>query len=206
LADAGDGLEDANFTVKTANAAILRLTKEDEWMNEVLASIDTLRTGLTDLIDQIFANDINKAITLSKTAFSNMQFRAALKVAVFDFQNDRNYYRASASNGMHRDLVSRFMQVFILLISPICPHWAEKKWKDLAKAGLVKPGLVVEQLWPVAGDYDADLAAKADYLKDLSRDLRLGFDSRPTVKKGKKPSVEDLRPVGFFFVSLMTNY
>lgn len=36
LADAGDGMDDANFETTTANAAILRLTKELAWMEEQL--------------------------------------------------------------------------------------------------------------------------------------------------------------------------
>jgi leucyl-tRNA synthetase len=36
LADAGDSLEDANFESSTADAAILRLTTEEEWMREVM--------------------------------------------------------------------------------------------------------------------------------------------------------------------------
>ena len=35
LADAGDGLMDANFGQDTANATILRLTKEETWIKEV---------------------------------------------------------------------------------------------------------------------------------------------------------------------------
>ncbi|GJP35119.1 hypothetical protein CLOM_g19637 [Closterium sp. NIES-68] len=48
LADAGDTVDDANFVEETANAAILRLTKEMTWMEEVLASAATeggLRSG-----------------------------------------------------------------------------------------------------------------------------------------------------------------
>ncbi len=36
LADAGDALDDANFETTTANAAILRLTKELAWIEDVL--------------------------------------------------------------------------------------------------------------------------------------------------------------------------
>jgi leucyl-tRNA synthetase len=36
LADAGDGMDDANFETSTANAAILRLTKELAWLEETL--------------------------------------------------------------------------------------------------------------------------------------------------------------------------
>lgn len=37
LADAGDTMDDANFETTTANAAILRLTKELAWIEECLA-------------------------------------------------------------------------------------------------------------------------------------------------------------------------
>jgi len=37
LADAGDGMDDANFETTTANAAILRLTKELAWIEEMLS-------------------------------------------------------------------------------------------------------------------------------------------------------------------------
>jgi leucyl-tRNA synthetase len=37
LADAGDGMDDANFETTVANAAILRLTKEIAWIKEMLA-------------------------------------------------------------------------------------------------------------------------------------------------------------------------
>jgi leucyl-tRNA synthetase len=196
LADAGDGLEDANFTVKTANSAILRLTKEDEWINEIISSIDTLRDGPQNtLMDQIFANDINRAIIETDKAYASMQFRAGLKSSVYELINDRNFYRAASGNGIHKELILRYIEVFILLISPICPHWAEKKWKDLKK-----PGLVVNAPWPVAGSYDPTLTLKAEYIKDLSRDVRLGFETRATAKKGKKPSQEDLRPVRIFRV------
>ena len=36
MADAGDGLEDANFVQTTANAEVLRLASELEWMDLVL--------------------------------------------------------------------------------------------------------------------------------------------------------------------------
>lgn len=36
LADAGDGMDDANFETTTANAAILRLTRDVAWIEEML--------------------------------------------------------------------------------------------------------------------------------------------------------------------------
>jgi len=38
LADAGDGMDDANFVTETENSAVMRLTKEISWMEEVVAA------------------------------------------------------------------------------------------------------------------------------------------------------------------------
>ena len=64
LADAGDGLEDANFAPETANKLILRLTKEEAWIEEMLALVAAkkLRTGPQSFWDKVFANEINVAI------------------------------------------------------------------------------------------------------------------------------------------------
>ncbi|PNX75749.1 leucine-tRNA ligase cytoplasmic-like, partial [Trifolium pratense] len=63
LADAGDGVDDANFVFETANAAILRLTKELAWYEENLAAEATLRTGPPSIYaDRVFANEINIAV------------------------------------------------------------------------------------------------------------------------------------------------
>ena len=45
LADAGDSIEDANFTATTADTGILRLYTYIEWVQETLASLDKLRKG-----------------------------------------------------------------------------------------------------------------------------------------------------------------
>ena len=37
LADAGDGLEDANFAADTCNAAIMKLCREEKWIEEFIS-------------------------------------------------------------------------------------------------------------------------------------------------------------------------
>lgn len=53
LADAGDNLEDANFEKGKADVAILRLTQEEEYTNEMLEAkaAGTLRTGDKEFAD-----------------------------------------------------------------------------------------------------------------------------------------------------------
>lgn len=94
LADAGDGLDDANFEGKTANAAILRLTKELTWIEQIMASQDSLRPGPpTSFLDRVFDNEINIAIRKSFDAYDKLLFREALKTGWYDLQSARDRYR-----------------------------------------------------------------------------------------------------------------
>lgn len=62
LADAGDGVEDANFEEAVANQIILRMFTLKEWCEEVIND-DKLRTGPADeLWDQLFDNEINSLV------------------------------------------------------------------------------------------------------------------------------------------------
>uniref|UniRef100_A0A8C6KZK3 Leucine--tRNA ligase, cytoplasmic n=1 Tax=Nothobranchius furzeri TaxID=105023 RepID=A0A8C6KZK3_NOTFU len=56
LADAGDTVEDANFVETMADAGILRLYTWVEWVKEMIANQNNLRTGLMDTFnDRVFA-------------------------------------------------------------------------------------------------------------------------------------------------------
>ena len=55
LADAGDTVEDANFMESMADAGILRLYAYLEWVKEMLATVDSLRTGPAEQFgDKVF--------------------------------------------------------------------------------------------------------------------------------------------------------
>ncbi|XP_020088202.1 leucine--tRNA ligase, cytoplasmic-like [Ananas comosus] len=205
LADAGDGMDDANFVFETANAAILRLTKELTWMEEVLAAENSLREGPpSTYADKVFANEINYAVVLSEKHFNAFMFREALKTGFYDLQAARDEYRFSCgAGGMNRDLLFRFMDVQTRLIAPICPHYAEHVWKNLLK----KQGFVIKAGWPEAEAPDLTLRIANKYLQDsivLMRKLLQKQESGP--KKGKKgapapPAEENKLTAGLIYVN-----
>ncbi|XP_060670143.1 leucine--tRNA ligase, cytoplasmic isoform X1 [Ziziphus jujuba] len=164
LADAGDGLDDANFVFETANAAILRLTKEIAWMKEVMEADSSLRRGPpSTYADYVFANEINIAVKMTEQNYQDYMFREALKTGFYDLQTARDEYRFSCGyGGMNHDLVYRFMDVQTRLISPICPHYAEYVWRELLK----KEGFVVKAGWPVSATPDLTLKSANKYLQD----------------------------------------
>ncbi|KZV53257.1 leucine--tRNA ligase, cytoplasmic [Dorcoceras hygrometricum] len=202
LADAGDGMDDANFVFETANAAILRLTKEISWMEEVLAAESTLRTGpSTTYADRVFNNEIDIAAKMTEKNYSEYMFREALKSGFYDLQAARDEYRLScASGGMNRDLLWRFMDVQTRLITPICPHYAEYVWKELLK----KDGYAVKAGWPEADSPDLTLKKANKYLQDSIVSMRKLLQKQISgSKKAKTPAadIQNKPTVGLIFVN-----
>jgi len=97
LADAGDGLMDANFGKDTANATILRLTKEETWIKEVLeAEAGTFREGeCTEFMDRVFECQMNQCIETATKCFEEMKFHDALVACYYDMGNARDQYRVN---------------------------------------------------------------------------------------------------------------
>lgn len=199
LADAGDAMDDANFVFETANSAILRLTKEIAWMEQVIRAgsmepvsggeADALRSGpTTSFADRVFENEINIAIEETQKNYDNYMFRDALKTGFYDLQAARDEYRlACGAAGMHKDLLWRFMDVQTRLITPFCPHYAEHVWTELLK----KEGYAVTAGWPaVSKPRDLILQRANTYLQEVIKTLRnvLQKQSAPKkVKQGKGP-------------------
>ena len=50
----------------TANSAILRLTKELAWAEEVLRALDGLRAGARGFHDRVFANEMDVAVAAAR--------------------------------------------------------------------------------------------------------------------------------------------
>jgi len=182
LADAGDGLDDANFSTKTANAAILRLYTQVKWIEEVLAAKDMRSGPASTFMDRVFENQINRAIIDTDTHYAQTNYREALRTGFFELQSARDTYRVDVgTEGMNRDLLLRFIEVQTLLLAPICPHVCEHVWKLLGK-----PGSVRRAAWPQAGPVDALLLKQDTYLHVAAHDFRLKKDIYLKGKRGRK--------------------
>lgn len=206
LADAGDGVDDANFVFETANAAILRLTKELAWMKEVMDAEASLRSGPpSKYADRVFANEMNLAVKMTEQHYQNYMFREALKSGFYDLQAARDEYRFScAASGLNRDLIWRFMDVQTRLLTPICPHYAEHVWREYLK----KYGYVVRAGWPEAGAPDMTLKSANKYLQDSIVQMRKLLQkqvsgSKRGLKRGASVTqlAEDKKLVGLIYVN-----
>ncbi|KAL9836093.1 leucine--tRNA ligase, cytoplasmic [Geothlypis trichas] len=186
LADAGDTVEDANFVEAMADAGILRLYTWVEWVKEMIANRDSLRSGPASTFnDRVFASEMNAGIMKTEQNYEKMMFKEALKTGFFEFQAAKDKYRELAIEGMHRELVFQFIEVQTLLLAPICPHLCEHIWSLLGKADSI-----MRASWPAAGPVDEALVRSSQYLMEAAHELRLRLKSHLAPAKGKKSTKE----------------
>nr|XP_061801544.1 leucine--tRNA ligase, cytoplasmic-like isoform X1 [Nerophis lumbriciformis] len=182
LADAGDTVEDANFVETMADAGILRLYTWLEWVKEMIANQNNLRTGPADTFnDRVFASEMNSGILKTEQHYERMMFKEALKCGFFEFQAAKDKYRELAIEGMHRELVFQFIERQTLLLAPICPHLCEYTWTLLGKSTSV-----TKASWPIAGPVDEILIRSSQYLMETAHDLRLRLKAYMVPPKNKK--------------------
>ncbi|KAI8873895.1 putative leucine--tRNA ligase, cytoplasmic [Ramicandelaber brevisporus] len=183
LADAGDSpINDANFEEATANAAILRLYGQLEWVAEVLGEgASQLRTGELNFQDRVFEQEMISLLHSAYAAYEIMQFRDALKYGFFEFQSARDRYREVTSlsgEGMHAGLIRTFIEWQAVLMAPITPHWSEQIWSGL----LNKSETVLKARWPstlqhagnapIPAHVDAAILAADEYIRKTVRRVR----------------------------------
>uniref|UniRef100_V9KA46 Leucine--tRNA ligase, cytoplasmic n=1 Tax=Callorhinchus milii TaxID=7868 RepID=V9KA46_CALMI len=202
LADAGDTVEDANFVETMADAGILRLYTWVEWVKEMIANRESLRSGAANTFnDRVFASEMNAGILKTEQHYEKMMFKDALKNGFFEFQAAKDKYREVAVEGMHRDLVFQFIETQTLLLAPICSHLCEHIW-----ALLGKPESILKASWPAGGAVDEILIRSSQYLMETAHDVRLRGKSYMIVGKGKKGEVKPVQKPSHCNIYVAKNY
>ncbi|KAJ9299758.1 hypothetical protein DTO271G3_2642 [Paecilomyces variotii] len=194
FADAGDGIEDANFEETVANSNILRLFTLKEWIEETLKN-SSLRTGPADAFwDKLFDNELNTLVRETRKHYQDTNFKLALKSGLYDFVSARDSYReatTSAGVGMHRDLVLRYVELQALLLAPIAPHWAEYIWLEILK----KPETIHKAVFPDVPEPSPSLSAASTYVRSTSSAItsaEAGFAKK--LSKGKGSTFDPRKP------------
>ena len=212
LADAGDGMEDANFESSTADAAILRLTTEEEWVKEVLAeeAAGQLRSGGADTLgyaDRVFHARISQCTAEAAAGYEAMRYRDALKAAYFEMLKARDNYRdmcAKVGSPMHAAVLHRFVDAFYVMLAPICPHLCEHMWGSVLGHGQGGAASVTRAPWPssagaagsgLAPEEEAQLLLVDDYLAAKVHAFRLTIAKLTVGKPGKAVKKEAVKAV-----------
>ena len=185
LANAGDTLEDANFETDVANAAILGLTRFENFVEETYSLLDSknanYRDGDLNEMDKLFENALNRAIIETDSAYSSMRFRDVLRFGYHILQSNADYYVAHVDNGIHRQLIQRYIDVQLILLSPICPHITESIWGKIHKLN----DFCVNASFPKCDKEDLIKTLQFESLQKISHTFRNSYNSDEKDRKRK---------------------
>ena len=196
IADAGDGMADANFEEDVADNNILRLYNLREWCQEQVQHESKLRSGPKDqFFDKLFENDMNSLVHECYTQYEATNYKLALKSALYDFTAARDFYRdvmSAANVAMHKDLVYRYVELQALLLAVIAPHWSEHIWLEV----LNKPATIQNALFPSVPNPDPALTAARDYVRGtFSAVLSSKGAQKKKRDKGKEVALDLDKPI-----------
>lgn len=138
--------------------------------------------------DRFFLNEMKRCIKITDKAYDEMRMRDALQTGFYDMISVKDYYRDSCTkNGinMSKELIYKWMEYELIIISPIIPHWADNIWRFI----LNKPNTIVNAKWPdEVGDYDHTLYRAGVYLKKIMKQFRDTINKPPKKKDTKRPN------------------
>ena len=194
LADAGDGMDDANFEEAAANAAVLKLHSQIKQVEAFLENKATYKNVSEDqysFFDLVFLNQINKAIILTEKSYEITHFKDALRTGYHELQSARDRYRNSVDSEAAMDvkLLQRFYEVQAILLTPIAPHFCEHIWSLLGHKGTI-----TRASWPIAQSVDEKLLEQHDYLQDVASIIREKVKLFQNADK-KKTKLEELSAI-----------
>jgi len=185
LADAGDSLEDANFETDVANSATMMLFLEEQAAVEVMqqSKEGKLRTGEFLKVDLQIMNEMNRLIADTDESFGRMQWRDGLNSGGAQYRLLRDFYREwclKMGVAMHAEVITRWLETSVVMLSPICPHFCEVMWNLLGKTGSV-----LRAEWPATQPVDPRASRELQFLQKTMKVLR-GLAGREKVKNPKR--------------------
>eukprot|EP00871_Galdieria_phlegrea_P000037 jgi/Galph1/1033/GphlegSOOS_G5884.1 len=178
LADAGDGIEDANFQLKTADDAVLKLTTLLSFVKEGCEQLETMRIETptkhaSRFEDCVFLAEIQKTLRLCKEKYDNMLYREALKTGFFELQEALGRYRKAVHADKTKSSMKDVNRELFLLYSKGSgrdPHMS-----------------IMQSCWPTYEYEDTNILAASNYLEDTLHRMRLQM----MPKKSKKNTAKD---------------
>jgi leucyl-tRNA synthetase len=167
MADAGDGINDANLEENIADNNVLRLYGLREWCEEIVRDQNELRTARNSFQDALFENDVNVLTREAVNQYAETNYKLALKAALYGLIGARDFYReacAAAGIKMQKDSLLWYIEVQTLLLAVITPHWSEYIWQEV----LNKESTIHNERFPEVGEPDAALSAQREYLRNTT--------------------------------------
>lgn len=200
IADAGDTLDDGNFRDTVANSAIMKLFVLGKWIEEEMSKFNPEDLDWSeynkdfDQYDEIFENEINRIIQTTHNMYSEMKFKLALKFGFHELQGVRDDYVLFKQNKLNPYLVMKYVEIQLLMVLPILPHFCEHFYQTHYKPALLKTKnhgehseMLVNARWPKPSkEYDVNKSKVFGFIKYCKHNFIVMFDKMTGFRKEQK--------------------
>ncbi len=177
-ANAGEGVDDANYDMEFLDTAKKKLTELHDFIKDNYGK--GRESELT--IDKWFESKINESIKKASEAMESMLFKSAINYSFMDMQRNLKWYLKRTGNNPSRKLVNMFSDSIIKILTPFTPHFCEECWHEMGKKTFVS-----NEKWP-----DADLRSinpDLDHSEDIIRNTLADIREVLKLAKIQKPSM-----------------
>ncbi|MBI5390722.1 leucine--tRNA ligase [Candidatus Woesearchaeota archaeon] len=173
-ANAGEGIDDANFDMAFVEAAKKKLSDVIECAQTHYNKGRAQEKG----IDRWLQVKINRSISEATKNLDVMLLKSAVKSAFLDMQRSLAWYTRRTKGDFHKETINRFIEVQLKLLTPFTPHVSEEAWHAIGKKNFVSL-----EPWPEAGFFDEGTEQAEELIEatltDINQVLKLAKIEKP---------------------------
>jgi leucyl-tRNA synthetase len=178
LANAGEGLDDANFDREFAENVEGRLRR---WHDQVATPPTGARSGELTSADRWLLARLAELTDEAREHYGDAMFRSALQAGFFDVMSAWNRYERRALGDVHEDVWATFADHAIRLVAPIAPHLADDAWTERGHEGSVVDAAFPEPEPPENAERARAAEDLVEQVLDDTRDIRQATGEEPEV-------------------------
>ncbi len=175
-ANAGEGVDDANYDMDFLETAKKKLTEHYELMKEHHGK------GRSNelIIDQWLESKINENILNATEAMENMMFKTAIFHMLLEMQRNMKWYMKRSGNSPNKHLMHLYFESTAKMLAPFTPHFAEECWEEMGKKGFIS-----HADWPLASkkainpQLDSSEELISNTISDIRAVMKLANISQP---------------------------
>jgi len=180
-ANAGEGIDDANFDMSFLDTAGKKLT---EFHSFVLENYNKGRDDKLS-VDGWFESVINNSIKETTEFMENIQFKSALFRGFLELQRNLKWYTRRTSGNYNKSVINHFIKTQIKILAPFTPHICEELWSMIGEKEFVS-----NAPWP---EYDSSkINISSEKGEELITQILVDLQAVLKLAKIEKPSTINL--------------
>ena len=172
LAGSGSNLDDGNFTEENSKEAILCLYNEREWCMSLKLENDipnfVKSDNDSDIWNDIFETEINECMIVTEEFYKKLDYQKVIVCGFYKMLSIRDKQRVRIESGISKYStrhMTHYIENFLLMLYPICPHFVETLWKHY--------GNILSTTWPKIKHVEL----RHVYFRDVFNDLVSNINS-----------------------------